>query len=1086
MQDIRLLESELKIKPKWDSTYTPDYISLQPIGTESSTRLVGFQLINGSQQYLLCLNKAIYICEEEEIICYRPLKCGRICHSYLYIDRYPTSVGKYCSAHAFFMSDGSISICRYNGADIVQFEEVVLPTAITLRKAFLPCLPASSSLGIFFSFDRKEIQCWGFQNGHSSSSNSLRVRRIYKLSMGELMYYGFMNAGDILLCLYRNTSTGALYAEHAVRRSGNYCFAKRYVISPSISSNTIFKQLNDSWIICAMAHNTWSFKTDCSPYTFRNLGIDPKITMLNIDWRNKKEKESVIFDIYDSSGQVYEAIYTNSSHKKPILRWAKKDLHIPGSSKVDEIDFIARIHSNLYLIVSKVRGITILNRASKTVTKVSSCPYKNVIYLDGNSISNGGSNLDSVILCGAYTNCHGFLEKQYLQYDKNSSHIVFTQNLSHTPVENIWASDLGLVYESMGNLYKANSDEKFRDFKNGVWFTKNGIDINDEHNNILFTSPLSSHVKDVPDSLLILFTNGDLKALKFRSQNESEQLFSLELGPQVIDSTVAAGTYNFTDESFYVATYHEYGWLSLYSNVGQVFKVPLDLDYFVAELLVKIIDATVYVIATSFDGRGRVYVPTSNSHLLEIIAPSGTQLRVTDVGIHISSIILYNEQDVILVQLEEMIHGALDLGISPIQIVPCGEDRPFAFLVLGNNWSVSLIDFSLVEDASLVPRVKSSLYDLGNFIPLKMLILRTNLAVIVLKNDVRKNLRIILFDFSLMKVIAKYDIDKDCSNILLCHLCSEDFQLNSLSDLLLQNMIIVYYINENVPYFHLFSVNRHALTLQQTEKLLHPALTIAVEQNAMKLVFDGIYTMVYNINVDYKDEKITLQCASGMEFLSSTHLCTEMSSSSKLRTSGPLIAPHRLEVTDNEITSGRADETHNTNSYDLITQVATKRVYMKPKNMSNEAKSLPESRFSKDSDIFREFMRTSKKFEGKYYRIMVDCSNHVYISYSSDEHYTVNARKAKPFCSFRMNETIINVSPISSTSISLKRASTGVVGRLNGEVPLFIITCSNSAVYVLTELTEGAGTNLVPTMPGTRRVFERQDSIGPRKRLIQE
>lgn len=1057
MQNVRKLENELKIDPKWDSTYTPDHISLQRIGTEISTRLVGFQLINGSQQYLLCLDKAIYICEEEEVICQSPFKCGRKCQSYLYIDRYPTSANNYCPAHVFFISDGSILICGYNGSDIVQFEELALSTAIKFRRAHLPCLSAASRFGIFFSFDRKEIHCWGFQKGHSSSSNSLGVRKIYKLSMGELIYYGFMNAGNVLLCLYRNTSTGALYAEHALRRSDDYYFAKRYLISPSIPPNMIFKQLNDSWIICATAHNIWSFKTDCSPYTLKNLGIDNKTKVLNLDWKDEREKENVIFQIYDASGQVYQAFHSTSSHKNPVLRWTKKAQQVPGSTRPDEIDFIARIHSNSYLVISKVRGITIVNHGGKTVSEVSSCFYKNVIYSDGNSVSTGGSILDSILLCGAYTNSHGFLEKQSLRYDKKLTHIVFTQNLPHTPVENIWTSDFGLVYESMGNLYRAGSVEKFRDFKNGVWFTESGIDINDEENNILFTAPLSSHLKNLSNCLLVLFSNGDLEALKFKTQKESEQLFILKLGPQTIDSAVAAWTYNPNDDSFYVAVYHEYGRLSLYSNKREVFRVRLDLDFFVAALLVKIIGAKALIIATSFDGRGRVYAPTSESYLLEIVAASGKQLRVTDIGLHISSVIFYNEQDVILVQLEQMIHGALDLGLNPIQIVPCGEDKPSSFLVLDNNCSVSLIDFASTEDSSLLLRFEPTIYDLGNFIPLKILILRMNQAVIVLKNDVKKTLRIILFDYTLMKITAKYDIYQDCSNILLCQLCNEDFQINSLGDLFLQNMIIVYYINENVPFFHLFCVSRNALILQQTEQLLHPALTIAVEKNAMKLIFDGIYPMIYDINVDYKNGKTTLRCVSDIKLISPTHLSTEIAFSSKLPTSvDPSIGSLTLEFTGNDVASGRADEIDSTSRYDLITQMALKRVPRKHlcESISTEERSFPESAFLKDSDILREFMSTRKKFEGKSYRMMIDCSNHVYISNSSDECCTIGARKATPFCSFRINETIIGISPISSVSDSPRRASTSVLGRLNGAVPLFIITCSNSAVYVLTELTE--------------------------------
>ncbi|SJM84526.1 uncharacterized protein ZBIST_1727 [Zygosaccharomyces bailii] len=922
MDGLFFLHNELNVR-KEDKHYVNSRLSLLPHRKIVATRFVNYMVLEG-QKHLLCTNRCFYIFQKDQMLTKHFFQRGFICHAYLFVENFSSF-----AAHIFMMSDGSIQIFRHQGSEM-NLVECIDCSKVYRNGKF--GLIASCDRGISFSVDSQRICLWncGIQNS--------QFYEMYTTQTGEILYYNFMK-GNTLICVCKNLFTGELCIEYAISLHPNvFETTRRCYLDVSDVENILVRKLNNTLLVCVTPKEIWYIELNKLPFRRKNLGLSKKLRLLNMEWDIEKD----VMKLY-ASGDVFLTSYSQIFSEAGPLKWSFSSIRkLLRRHQYENVEFIYGIQEDMYILFSTMSGIQIVDVIKNTAANISACEYESKKYFDGHVALNRGTDLDSLLLCGAYSEFLGVFERQAYQY---SHQIISTQSLEHTPVMNMWSTQKGIFYESMGMIYNGSS---VKSFQNGLWVSKNGTLIRDEYNDVVFiTSNVGQDGKGV-EYLLIIHENGKLDVITINQNQVIETVLVLEIGNRLENASVISAFYDATVQQCYVITYSNYRTLNLYCNNVQISQIFVEKDFDVVGLNIRMNANGLLIIATSSDGKMRIYSASEKMVILEIVSNFECQLSMVDMQ---DFFFFYNLHEVILVEMKSLIYGRLALPMESAQIIPYDGHR---FHVLDSNWNLNLVEFSQQ------PILRSVEYEFPGFIPLKMELLPTrNLAIIVLKSSLHEKLKIILFDHTSLKVLKTQEWKTICSNVLLE--CFGD-------------CIILYYCDNTLPTYGIFN---YSLELLTSDKLPFPATSMSVCLDTHQVKFLGFRSMTYDILLGINTISLKLvDCVISK------------------------VSPH--------------------NSY--TNKHSTKYVRWGQVSKPNERLT--------DVEILEDFMTPGGTYQNGICRLSTNHYNEVYAK---------DIQKKLP-------ERILSVRalPVSHRNIQLGTQ------RLVNTQPVFLITCSDSALYLLT------------------------------------
>ncbi|AQZ15474.1 YEL025C [Zygosaccharomyces parabailii] len=922
MDGLFFLHNELNFR-KEGKQYVNSRLSLLPHRKTVATRFVNYMVLEG-QKHLLCTNRCFYIFQKDQMLVKHFFEPGFICHAYLFVESFNSF-----AAHIFMMNDGSIQIFRHQGPEMNLVE--CIDCSKVHRNDKLSLMTSSDS-GISFSVDSQRICLWNIGIQYS------QFYEIYTTQTGEILYYNFME-GNMLICICKNLFTGELFIEYAISLHPNvFETTRRCYLDVSDVRNILVRKLDNTLLVCITPEETWYIKLNKLPFRRKNLGLSKKLHLLNMEWDIEKD----LMKLY-ASGDVFLTSYSQIFNAAGPLKWSFSSIKkLLRRHQYENVDFIYGIQEGMYILFSTMSGVQIVDVIKKTAANIIACEYESKKYFDGHVALNRGTDLDSLLLCGAYSEFLGVFERQVYQYPHQ---ILSTQSLDHKPVMNIWSTQKGIFYESMGMVYNGSSVESFQ---NGLWVSKNGTLIRDDHNDVVFiTSYVAQDGKDM-EYLLEIHENGKLDVISVNQNQVTEKVLVLEIGSRLENASVISAFYDATAQQCYAITCSDYRTLNLYCNNVQISQILVEADFDVVDLNIRINANRLLIIATSSDGKMRIYSALKKIILLEIVSDFECQLNMVDMQ---DFFLFYSLHEVILVEMKSLIYGRLALPMESAQIIPCDGHR---FHVLDSNWNLNLVEFSQQ------PILGSFEHEFPGFIPLKMELLPTrNLAIIVLKSSLHEKLKIILFDYMSAKVLKTQEWKTSCSNVLLECVCG---------------YIILYYCDKTLPTYRIFN---YSLELFTSDNLPFPATSMSVCLDTRQVKFLGSRSMIYDILLGVNSISLKLvDCVISK------------------------ISPHNRYTNEH----------------------STKFVRWGQVSKQNERLS--------DVEILEDFMTPGGTYQNDICRLFTNYYNEVY---------------AKDFQK-KLTERILSVRalPVNHRSIQLGTQ------RLVNTQPVFLITCSDSALYLLT------------------------------------
>lgn len=932
MDNLNFLQDELKVRGQ-EKLYEDAHFSLMAYGNAGPIEFVDYKVLGG-QNHLLCTSKAFFILKRERILVKHFFESGSSCRGYLFVKNFHANSVDCFPAHTFLMSNGNILIFRYLKSELSFSGSTNLSE---LHKDDKPSLMAASQWGIAFSVDSQRIYLSKFDLQYHEPCE------IYRDQACHVLYFDFMK-DNILVCVCKSLFTGELYVEYASFSSSTIKFEpiRRYYLATADASNILVKKLNDIWLVCITVKETWCVMLDRSPFRRQNKGFSKKIHLLNISLDIVRDTLNVY-----ASGNVFETSYLDIINGTGPLKWSFKNIKKLLKLKSETIDFMYGIEGGIYVLASSKSGIQIVDVFQQSTLKAPGCGYYRKTYFDGHPIFNHGSDLDTLLLCGTYDGFNGFFEKQVFQYHYRT---VSCQYFSHKPVMDIWLTRKGVFYESMGMVYIGDSASQF---DNGIWVSKNGSLISDENRDILFITPVLDPFEDDTDCLLIIREKGDLEIVNVDTEHNFKKIIQFKLGNWLNEASLISATYRSKEEECYVIAYINYHWLNLYCNNALICKIAVSPNFVVADI--KILDDAkgLLVIATSFDGKVRIYSVSEKTILLEIGSAFECEMYITDMR---GSLLFYNQHEVILVQLKDLTYGSIALPLKPIKII---SDDEYHIYVLDDMWRLSLIEISLPQR----PISQPIHHDFCGFVPLKMLpVSNTHHMIIVLKGFLQRKIQILLFDYRSMKVLKQSEWTTDCSNVLLEEVW---------------DYAILYYLNGTSP---IYQILNGSLELLESGTLPCPASSLSLCLDSRQVSFLGYQTMVYDIILD--DDTIHLKP------VENTASCAKLSNIYAKESRGKLV------------------------SWDQAAK-CSQRV--------------------EDSEILEDFMTPGGRCSVEICSLSTDHYNNIHVK---------NLQESVPYLI-----TNVRASPTSYHNIQA-----GAI-RLTNITPVFLVCCSNSALYLIVATT---------------------------------
>lgn len=1052
MEDLRTLDQVLKVEKC--SELPPKTSILYGTKLEGSIRFLGYQRLHDEGHYVVCTSEGLYLFDRTTLK--ESYAFSGCCYSYLYVE---TEAKGRPPLHATFMDDGVVQLFQVDRHSIKLATS--FPIAVELvnnRKTFTS---AASSGAIYVSVDSETIcEC--------NEAGSLL--EVYKIGMGELISFFFMRNGAFLFCLYRHKSTGHFYVDIAElttgkRRKGDqeggrcylacgkYITSSRHRLRAADQTNCYFKKLNDDCAICITSQYTYILEPDSPLVTVKNLGdlnLKGAIGVSASACLNESRNQYVIkASVFDGSGNVMEATMEPHGKASRTAKWTRTPLLAGQIFERDELSFVDELSSQSfksYLLVLSSTGVSFVDRMKRSISTI--LPGRSKKVSDGNCIPRIGSDLNSNIFCGAYTENHGFIEKRTLIYESDMIQPTAKKQLLHQPVVNLWDTDHGLLYESMGYLYSTITNKRLINFENGLWLTRNNVKINVLQEGTVSVSEIDEGPEGTTCCVSVISIDGVLKVLDYRDSEHSEVLLSLDLNVINIQNAKSAVLYSAEDDCYYTVCYHAYGCLKFFRDAVQTRIQSMGMDCFLSDLVLKSVKGSLYVVLTSIDGRAKVIEWESGKCVLDIAASSESRLKIFDLGRKSPFGLLYNENESILVNLEGMVYGKLDIGARPLKILALSCESKEVVYLLDESGCLNTLKFLSRYDyqTKISSTVwKSDVYDLPGCVPMRLLpFSNPGLAILVLYSEENRRLSATVFDYEKMCLADSQDLgtsDSRLSNVLLRSLDDEGIPSESLR-IFMKRFLIICCATEREANIHVFRLNGYKLERLQSERLPFPVLSICLIQAGTTVLFGGTQTVSYGIKYEPNEHVVTLNRMENPVGKAAEHLRPPLfyicrnNSCTAISLLGDYCSFDEMDAS--QVYLHRRLERFGS---DPLVQVVTKRLPNRSEVcLRSEASPTKRSSFKTSAEILRTLTGSLTTAPEEYYMLTVDCSGYVNL---------YNGAANAPIGHFRLTSPILSASPIAAQFGGLQLD--GSRGRLEDTRPLFMLTCTDGFAYIVSE-----------------------------------
>lgn len=1062
LEGLKTLDQALKLKrcPRLQSL--PDLKPFLHKNTlKDSIKVLGCHTLPDEQHHIICTSAGIYFFHQDALKAVQLF--DSCCLFYLYSERDGHN-GTTTPLHVTFMNNGSVIAFGIEKERFRKYTSFDIPSDLLDNRVGF--VAAASSQNIYISLDCQSILYVGAPT------------KLFKLEMGKLLTFFFMDDNSLLFYLYRHAVVGDLWVgvacetspqirassmagdliSYSQDRSHSFMWEwipiSKFQLRTSDQADCRMIKLDDSYAIAVTSRYTYILKIKNPLIIIKNRGslnLESSIHVTGSLSDNKSGiRDRINLCVFDSSGIMSTTSFRILPKPPQAIRWEQTPLVAGQSFEQGELKFATRLSTGSsrenpesFLVVSNLTGCGLVDRKTGSMSTILPGSSKKVF--DGNCIPTPGSDLDTYLLCGSFTEIHGFIEKYSLLSKNDRFEIISEQRLLHKPVVNLWCTDKGLLYESIDALYSADTNKKVCSFGQFVWYTRHDVLIDEFEETTLSVSEVAITTEGAVCCLAVISGDGVLKVLDVRNNEKSCLIFSIKLGSSMIRNPKSSVLFCSSDSHYYSVCYHTHGFLNLFRDSSAIGQISIELDWFVFDILLKSIGNVIYVITTSMDGRARIFQLSSGECLLEISSASKTKFQLLSLGTESDGILFYNEHECILTHLEGMVYGKLDLGFHPLKIVPRkARKNDSVFYALDHQGSLKTVEFpSQMDVSSLVPY--GEIFDLHDCVPLRILPgFRPSLAAVAVKDQKRGVLRAILFDYDNMRIVDKHDFGAksgDFSDVLLQSFDHEVIHSEPLR-LFLKRFFLLCCTTPNESFVYIFRISDCKLELLQVERLCYFVLSISLIQGGTRILFGGTQAVIYNLKPDFKNSTVMICNGTHIEKPILKHLKAPFFFSCKDNwgTVFSLVG----ETCQVHFPSGNEEaclvNSHNKldrSGRNLIVKVASKRL-----SIRDRYGLFPKSRDEKASFVSSESIIQSLSAPNKNdfadYWVTVDCGGYVNL---------YKGLTNNPEREFRLESRVLNVSPIMSQysgfQLDAPKPSVQKVW------PLFMIACEDGHIYTL-------------------------------------
>lgn len=1017
MEALRSLDELAKVKEQSNDSPPPISPLMYSDGPESSSAFVGCSPLFHDNYYVICMRDALYVFDGSKVVQKHPLDPSQCVYKgYWYLKNYSQAR---CPAHIVIKSDLTLLVYSLEHDSLKTIKSLQLPIDFRAIHCLGPLVPTAE--GIYYSTDEQSIQLFTFDKPFSC--DSLGGKEVYKTSLGKMLCFEIMNEGRNLICLYRHTSTGLLFVELAKRQSKQYTLSGRYRLQSR--TRHVIKKVSDKWIVCVTPEATWSFKADHPPICLENSNASELQRLACLTIRRTRNRTTL--RTFCDPGIVLEAVVpdVNKGHLPTKLKWRRLKQSKSPSFSPNELQFVTEVYDNHYLVVSRSKGVSLLSLERGALTRLLTFNLKWL--LDGSCIPNGGSDLDSVLLCGALTEKHGFIEKRFLRYPNDLLRLTSKTKLHYSPVEELWDTEGGIVYRCGESLYRLHTGERLDSWNTDV-LLKKITEITKREGGLSSLKYLSNLNTGNFCHYSAISKGGILRIIGFEDQENIQILLQINLGSNTIDSAQAAVTYHKDEKSYGIACYHQYGFMSLYRDEYHIQKYTLGFDFFVTNLMVKDSEVGSHVIVTSSDSRAIVYASSSTELLMEVRGVSNLPFKIFDVGRGLPFVFLYNERESIMINMITLEYGRLRTKIRPNIFFRRNRAVDGVLYALEYPSTLNTFQFSS-ELLRLEPELDS--YQFRGSLPLCLALFpRMNYAVVVTRTSSRQALQVKLFDYNSMQVVDHYESNQEISNAFIVSLSNSQY-----SDIFIGKFFLLCCNTGERAFFRILRIDRAKIVPIQHEILDSRIASIVVAERRPEVYFVGSGVKVYSIVRKYSNESVSLERTTLFADKSLQVAVIDGLDSAKA------VSPFGMldEIHETEKQKSNIDDTMNGYA-DMIKKVAVRRLdRLLPAREVSAVNLLPERQ---TSEILQRFVKPWKKNKERLYVMILESSHRLTISYQSSEN-----TELKPICRFHVEDPIVTIAATNGKFTSVQTACS----RLQNALPLFMILCSNGTVHTIME-----------------------------------
>ncbi|CAI4060829.1 hypothetical protein SUVZ_05G0460 [Saccharomyces uvarum] len=1074
--------------------------------------------------YYLCFSYGLYSGTSDELN--RKIEFsldGPFIVNYTIIPKFKSSskVDAISSCHLFMFNDGSIKGFKFKNSNVVTvYDSNVVPKLDTTSSPISNCLNASLD-GVLYtcnnnmSYDSHtrtssaKIYSFDFANKIVETFYAADEEIIsFDFISRERLIHGKKDPGKLdvsFICLIKSE-----YSENMILEE--YGCAKNHIPHKGLKSNfsggcRIYNLLPISdgefcymKIICGhtviVLTNTYTQIVKLGKQGFErtsflnNIGLpkEEDFQFLRDSFDLVYEKSGISLTLYDTHANKYTAKLDQSLLEKrkvqKDLQWLREKLF--KLSKHDICDYVLQLPGMKYITLTRMNGIHFIsnNHRGPRTEKVKGGPaYRNKVYLASQIVRNNGTDIDSLLMSGSFNSKRGFLEKKSLVYDENIFRLSTSTKLPLENVTDFWITDLitgdenHFTYESMGSIHRNGALLMDESYNYGVLVTRTGM---------ILENSADGSTGEIKQVGTLRFDRNSSDMFCYPIENSTVRISTLQ--PQSnslhkvkdvfidgVDSrnSIISSCWD-GDDIFYLAVYSEGEIFVWDTSQNKLATSRPDYSFIVFDILLKrswfnnnAKNESTFVIASSYVGCVRVYKSDLNSLevALEIHSSHSQKLEILDTLTEAPLIFLYNEKEIILLNLDSLTYGFIQLGIIPRKMRILPKKAWFSLCVLDIESQINVFNFATTFDhedltkhmVSLKPRVKNFMYHLSS-VPLHLCTMpnNANQAVICILDTNSGQYELMLFDYLLMKPISTFSLPKGkYSHAILKPFWSEDDSIYSSLRYFYGNKFIVCLgTDDKRTKFWLFEIRNSKIVQLYADCLEDRICSVFIYYEGSVVLFSGDSGIsTYKIHI-LKDTSEVLEAHSFsiLESIESTGFLAYMNGDDlvQLNTIKGFV---RTNLSTREAIECPLEYSDNVcmNFIDFagITHVATKRISRKPMEPDNDY-----SENGKHSSLSRlsGLSQIERVYSGISYVATIDSDNTLAIYDDSNKSLVNENGLIMPYLKIRLPDTIISLAPIPDGFQNLQICSGLDNGRLEGVLPLFMICGTKGQIYIVSEL----------------------------------